>query len=101
MNIAEDEAEDEIPKFECRLQNLEGLPPGVRTLIEQQDISRQLTELLFRKSGRAIKLAVASEARVARADKRITSLEQFKWKATWVGGTLLALLEFGLRYFLK
>lgn len=107
MHAAE-ENDGEIPQFTCRLQKLEGVAPGVWTLIEQQDIARQLTELLYRKSSRAIALAVASEERVARAElraerseKRLAALEAFKWKVTWAGGAILTALEVALRYLPK
>lgn len=93
--------DDEVPHFTCRLQIPDGVAPGVRTLIEQQDISRQLTELLFRKSAKAISLAEAVAERVERNEARIAALEAFQWKATWIGGFVLAVIEFGLRYFFK
>ncbi len=101
----------EIPTFHCRLQIPDGLAPGVRTLIEQQDISRQLTEHLYRKSSKAITLAIDSDARTARVEalaeerwkqhgERLIALEQFKWKATWIVGALLVVIELAAKHFI-
>lgn len=96
---AHEEEEDRIPRFECRLPIPEGVAPGVRTLIEQADINRQLTELLFSRASRALKIANAAEKRIAKTEERIAALEAFQWKATWIAGVALVIFEIALRYF--
>lgn len=101
MNDRHNEDDGDIPTFTCRLHMPEGLAPGVRTLIEQQDISRQLVEHLYRKSTKAYAMAIASDSRIAEQEKRLIALEQFKWKATWIVGGVLVCLEVFLRHFAK